>query len=161
MVSRRDSYSRRLVTPANPAAGAEIDITPNEAAIWVVKHLIFTFTASAAVANRQVLLRADAGGTPFYAAPSTVVQAAASADTYIGYPQAVHAAAALGIVLLPLPSEGLVLEQGWHLRTVTSGLDVADQYTAVSAIVESWPTAADLAHIPAGLWVEQDYTGAS
>lgn len=42
---------------------------------------------------------------------------------------------------VPLPREGLHLRRGYRLRTVTSGLDVADAYTAIVTYVQEFPDA--------------------
>jgi hypothetical protein len=44
---------------------------------------------------------------------------------------------------LALPREGIHLRRGMRLRTVTAGLDVADQYSAIVAYVQEFPDAPD------------------
>lgn len=39
-----------------------------------------------------------------------------------------------------MPDGGIILQPGWVLSTVTTNIDVADQYSAVVALIETYPT---------------------
>lgn len=139
----RQAYRRYAKAIPNPAAGAELIITPDGQGGWRVVYLAFTFTASAAVANRNVALRATDGTLNTFEATQAGVQAAASAVRYVAYPGAVPAALAAGAVVLPMPDEGIILGQSWQIRTATALIDVADQYSSVVVVVEELPSGPD------------------
>jgi hypothetical protein len=134
---------RRVVAVNQPAAGAELSLTAQGLGAWQVLGLLFTFTASAVVANRQISLALDDGTTTIWRATTANVQAAASANTYQLYPQAIATALVAGLVNLAMPPEGLLLRRGWRLRTTTALIDVGDQYSAVSMWVQELPDGPD------------------
>lgn len=160
MAGRRDAIARKARTFNAPAAGAEINLTPDEGGLWRITWLLFTFTASVAVANRNIAVTVDDGNAVVQRYTTANVQAASSANTYGAYPGVTPGALVGGLVLLAMPDEGIILDQGWHLRTVTALIDVADQYSAITATIEMYPSGPDFIRVPTGLYVEQDLPGA-
>lgn len=243
-------YRRRLIRLPNPAAGADLVITPNGVGLWVVRYLRFVYTTSAVVGSRYVTIAADDGSdvywrSGFYTSQrqsstrqfcassglessasfsedfgrqisSTFAAAAAGSvslsvgDYTSGFTVATQAIGAavnvdlaltnvaggtmtyrvtmptLGTVIdIPLHSpvqaatglvaptlsfpatvggpayslalyglasqmtsieshiplnDGLVLPQGWRLSTETTGIDVGDQISSVTMVVEEYPS---------------------
>lgn len=140
----------RLLRPqpiANPGAGVELAISAPGDASWELISLRFTFTASAAVANRHpALVIADPDGKEYLRIdPQIVVAAAGVVD--------VNLAAGLGYVqaanptLFGLPGAPFVLLPGWTVKTVTALLDVGDAYTNARVIVREWEEHRTLAQI--------------
>lgn len=258
MAQRGEQYRRYLRQIASPAAGGEIDVTPNGMGGWRIQALIFTLTSSAAVGARIPQLTADDGTTVWWRSPAVTEIHPSSTDIFIAHPgivgsgaapggltrqaSAVFAAAAAGSAALqagesitgftlnfqgaaaatnmdvtitnvlggtityrivnpvlgkdlhilfpdPIPAatglvaptvtvpatvggpagsvtvygrraqaanvtsqawpdEGLILSQGWHLRTITANIDVADQYSAIAVVVEELASGPDYAVRP-------------
>jgi hypothetical protein len=135
---------RRIVVPIpSPAAGAELVIAPNTLGDWRILNLLFTFTASAVVANRQVSASITDGTTVTWRMPPPPVQAAGSAVTYQLTANVPGQALAAGILQTSCPYEGLFMRRGWSLRTLTALIDVGDQYSAISAYIEELPDGPD------------------
>lgn len=100
---------------------------------WRPELLSFTFTASAAVANRNVILSVvGQDGTTVGQYVFAPVQAAGSTAKYSlsrqGSWTAQVAAAVGGIVIGPLPD--LWLPPKWEIVLSASNIDVADTFTA-------------------------------
>lgn len=53
------------------------------------------------------------------------------------------------------PDEGLVLPQGWHLKTVTANIQAADQYSAIALVLEELPSGPEWLGLPAQPYVMQ------
>lgn len=133
----------KLIRVANPAAGAEFAMPARGGEWWRVLTLTFTLTTDATVADRRVTLFADDGSDNFWAIASPATHAASTAQRYAmshGYGQG---QANGGIVSIPLPGEGLWLQSGWRLRTVTDQLQVADQFSGFIALVQEFHTGPD------------------
>lgn len=149
----------RVVRPfvqANPAAGTEVVLTVPGGVVWELLSVRATFTASAAVANRRPSLRiTDADGLDYQRYHTRVDIAAAGVANYnwitgLGYQDTVEPAL-YGLPALPFP-----LPQSWAIRTVTSAIDVADQWSNVRVVVREW--AADrIADVVS--WIEADILG--
>jgi hypothetical protein len=124
------------VTP-NPAAGADVTFASDGLMYHDCISASIMFTASAAVANREVSLEAfDGGGTSMWLAPAPAAITAGQAVRLTWTPAANPTQ--LGLVMLagmPELRQGYV---GMALRTKTVGLDVADQISNVVLVVRSW-----------------------
>jgi hypothetical protein len=143
MPNLKERIERRLVPFASPAAGADITIVPNGLGTWRLLSLLYTFTTSAVVGVRQATFSIDDGTTTAWRGSTAVTQAATTALTYEFLPQAIPTAAVNGLVLLAMPPEGFILRRGWRFRSLTALIDVADQYSAVSAYIEELPDGPD------------------
>lgn len=122
--------------PGAPAAGAEIVYTaPANSRIRIVS-LSGLLTTSAAVANRNVKIVIDDGATIYYEASAGFSQAASLANRY-SFADGVSPTALFdGCVALPLPSN-LWLSPGHRVRTLTTALDVADQWSTALIMVHT------------------------
>jgi hypothetical protein len=120
---------------ADPAAGGEIVYTADED--MTIHSLTFTLTTSAIVNNRIVTLRADDGNpaNTFFWVSSPANHAASTTLPYSAV-EGVPTATITGLILIALPALGLKLRKGDRLRTVTTLLDVGDNYTAMTIQAE-------------------------
>lgn len=127
----------RVITGSDPAAGAEISETVPAGARWRLAIFNFGLQASAAAANRLPLLTIDDGASIVWQVGANV---ALTANLLGVYRTAIGAAASvIGTqhYTLPLPSH-LMLLPGYRIRTVTTALDVGDNYTAPIYVVEEF-----------------------
>lgn len=125
----------RSITGTNPAAGAEISETVPTGARWRLRSLRATLVASAAAANREVSLIVDDGAAIYGAFPSTVNQTAGLTRAYTASPAGVRGAAATATeITIAIPD--LWLPAGHRFRTVTTNLDVGDDWSAPQYSVE-------------------------
>jgi hypothetical protein len=138
----------RLITVPTPAAGAEFVVKAPGEGLWRMISIAAIFTASAAVANRRPSLLADDQTDVYWAAESTVDIAAAAAVRVCAYTGAVGAGLTGVLTNLPLPTEGLILQPGYRLRSSTALIDVADQWSAVRAQVMEYPNGPDYETLP-------------
>lgn len=123
---------RKVVTAANPAAGAEVLATVPVGKWWDILAVKFVLVTSAAAANRRPALTIDDGTTEFWRWRAGVDQAASLTRTYQFLAQLnveVDRSTTFNEMYEPL-DEGLVLGPGYRIKTVTQALDVADDYGA-------------------------------
>lgn len=131
----------RTLLVANPAAGAEIVALVPGGVSWEVLALRATLTTSAAVANRlPVLQLRDTDGKVAYEFPGAAVQAASLAVSY-SWSAGYGTSTAVSGQQLPMPAPAPVVLAGGVVRTVTTLLDVADQWSAVVLTVREWSPA--------------------
>lgn len=117
-----------VVPVANPAAGA--DWQTILAASGVLAAIVGTFTASAAVANRLPAFQVqDGAGHTLWTIQTPSAQTAGQVHSYVSGP-GVGVNAAGNTVTLPIPA-GLVLPAGAVIKSATTAIDVADQWSAV------------------------------
>jgi hypothetical protein len=127
----------RSFTGTNPAPGAEVSETVPTGARWIVRALRVTLVTSAAVATRRVHVIIDDG--------ATVLLDVDAGDTQVASLTQVYHAAAWGyappladtIAVIPLPPDVFMLA-GWRIRTLTTLLQGADDYSAPQLTVEEW-----------------------
>lgn len=113
---------------ANPAAGA--DWTYTLTAAGQLAAIISTFVTSAAVANRFPAVQIqDGSGHVLWQVQTPSAQIASLTHLYGLGPQ-VGMNAAGNTVMLPIPP-GLVLPAGAIVKSVTTAIDVADQWSNV------------------------------
>jgi hypothetical protein len=136
---------------ATPAAGAEWSYTPDDAAIHRILSIRYRFTTSIAVANRQPALTADDGTTIWWQTGPILSHVAGAQVRYVGFVGCQSVFVGQGVEHLIWPSEGVVLQQGWALRSLTAGIDVADQYDQITMLVEDLPSGPDLFIAPSGV----------
>lgn len=133
----------RTVTPAQPAAGANLGIVvPGEGA-WIIRTVRFQLVTSAAVANRQVQL-AVSDGQQEYLRVATGAQQVASLTTVYTFGPGLGTVTGPGtaVATASLPA-GLVLYPGFVLSTVVAAIDVADQISGVALRVVECPVTDD------------------
>ena len=131
----------RIVKPATaPAAGEDWQLKATNGAGWLIRSLTFVFFASAAVANRSVVLSASDGERTYFMTAAGGVMQANDLGTYYAFAGSVRGVATTDIIALDWPTDGLWLPQGCSLESATSGLDVADEYTDIIASVVEYPS---------------------
>lgn len=128
----------RVLVAAVPGAGADVSETVPVGARWELVSLRGILTAGAAVANRLVSLVLDDGANVFFQDTGGFSQVASTAATYCF---------AQGSSKLAVPTNTLVpgnapndnrLSAGFRIRTSTTGIQAADQWSLVIYEVREW-----------------------
>jgi hypothetical protein len=121
-----------------PAAGANISEVMPAGARREILSVAFSLTTSAAVANRQVALTLDDGANIFFRDSPAQTQAASLTDNYsFAEGQSKLAAPLAADIMGNLPGGNRMLA-GYRMRTVTTLIDAADQYTAPVYLCREW-----------------------
>jgi hypothetical protein len=131
---------QKIVKVADPAAGAEFALTAPGNGLWRVLSVGFRLVTSAVVANRTAALVADDGTDIFFRTNASLQQAASLTVDYGAFAGASSGGFAGVAGLSPLIQDGVWLQPGWRLRTVTGAIDATDQYSRIVALVEEYPT---------------------
>lgn len=127
----------RSIVGTDPAAGVEIVEAVPTNARWRVHAIRFALTTSGAAANREVSLVFDDGANIFARVPSRVTQITALTFGYSAFFDAALEAVAQDTErTIRLPR--IDLQGGMRFRTITTALDVGDNYTAPQYLVEEW-----------------------
>jgi hypothetical protein len=127
----------RVVLGTAPAAGAEISLTVGGARRWLVTSVTFTLTTSAVVANRAVNLTIDDGTTMVAMLDPPAVVPASTVARFTYATGLTRAARTDTSHQIPWPAD-LHLTGGWRIRTVTTGLQAGDQFSAPVVSVREW-----------------------
>ena len=118
----------------NPVAGADFSATVPSGQHWIFRSLSIILTTAVAVANRAPTLVIDIGGNPMCVMPAVAVIVAASVV------QLTWCAGANPLNTNNVQSMGAPMEfrlgPTSRIRTVTSGLQAADQYSTVGLAVD-------------------------
>jgi len=127
----------RLFQTANPAAGAEMTVTVDPNQIWVVNALRLTLVTSATVIDRQPTLSYVQGGVLVWRSRAHDPQTASTTRVYNWARNGVYVQASIldefqGI----LPEIPLIT--GNIISTVTSGLQVGDDFSIGNLSLEQW-----------------------
>lgn len=120
-----------------PAPGAEWIITVPAGMRFRVVSVSAALTTSAVVANRSPNLVIDDGVNILAEIPSTNAQAASTTARYTWMDGGVFAVAPAGLNLAPLPGN-CILMAGSRVRSLTTLLDVADQWTNAFQLTGLW-----------------------
>lgn len=127
----------RSIQVTNPAAGADWNQTVPTGARWRVLTGNFLFTASAAVANRFPAIIFDDGVNELYAtAWDNAVTAGTAPRVSLG-PQR-YVATNDGNSQAIAYIGNLALFAGWRVRSLTTAIQAADQWSAINLLVEEW-----------------------
>jgi hypothetical protein len=129
----------RSITGTLPAAGAEISETVPANCIWRLRAFLFSLTTAAAVANRFPHFIIDDGTNSLYNSPANAAQVAAATVVYSANDSISTTTILDGVASLKLGSAPPLLP-GFRLRTLTTAIQAADQYTAPQYLVEEWFT---------------------
>ncbi len=127
----------KVVTPPAPAAGAEFIFTVPSRKVWSVSLITAHFTASAAVATRLPRLFATLGALNFMVLAwlTAGITAGTSWDICWGHGiNSVSGASPSTDVNRDLPN--LVVSEGGQIKSQTLTIQAADQWSAISALVE-------------------------
>ena len=129
--------ARRSVLGTDPAAGIEIsEVVPTNAQ-WALKTLTFALATDATVANRSPIIVIDDGTNILWAKRIANNQTASQTITYYGMVSSlVGEVVTLPDISFALPP--IRLSQGFHIRTVTTGLQAGDDYGPPRLYVEEW-----------------------
>lgn len=128
-------------TVSNPAVGTDDVITVPTGETWRLDNILTRLVTSAVVGNRQMTLVIDDGtnNNVIWTLQAAVNQAASLTQDYIFSVGVQEIALRGGIQQEPLPP--LMLKGGYRIKTVTTGIGVADQwgpdivnYTKVGAV---------------------------
>lgn len=125
----------RTVPVTTPAAGANFAVVPPGESTWALVALTATLLTSAAVGNRAATLNVTDGTNTLWSVEAGSVQAPSLTVRYswvTEYP-AFPTAAVGGVLVVPMAPTYMM--PGWSIAGATSGLDVADQWSAISATV--------------------------
>lgn len=119
----------RTVVGTVPAAGADISETVPNNRRWILLCLTATLTTSVAVANRQVSSQFDDGANQFFRGAAFQSQPASLTSVYTFFNSINTVAALSGAqpINAPMP---LPLRGGFRIRTATTNIQAADQWTA-------------------------------
>jgi len=127
----------RVVTVANPAAGADWSETVPAGVTWQLLAVNATLTTSSAVANRDVTLVAtDASSDVLWQSSPGLNQGASTALGYAFF-QGNSIAASLVAYLATLPI-AMRLLAGFIIKTSTANIQAADQWSAIVLTVEEF-----------------------
>lgn len=131
----------RTFLAANPPAGADWTITIPSNARWKIRAWSALLTASATVANRQVVLTAGGGGGNGFLAPALTNVTAGQAATFSAAPLSTYTGVLPLFQILPLPGDLFLSGATGILQSFgvsTTGLQVGDQWSNISVVIEEW-----------------------
>ena len=115
--------------PANPGAGAEFSITVPAGIHWILRSFSILFTASVAVASRIPTLIYDDGAGHIAAQAVAFQSIAASGVVQLTWAPGLVSVGIATAQQTGFPSE-LRMAPGTRLRTLTSAIQAADQYSS-------------------------------
>lgn len=132
----------RVITGTQPGAGVEVTETVPAGARWQVLSFLGRFQTSAAVAARVPGLLIDDGANILFGGGPNSNQPASQTVKHIWAPGNTMVTSIDGsYVLVPMPI-GLTLSAGARMRTLTSLIDAADQWSQIVYLVREWLEAA-------------------
>lgn len=117
-----------VTTGPDPAAGAEWSQTVPVGESWQINSIRFSLTTSAVVANRIPSITFDNGVTVFARYASAASQAASLTTSYTASVDTPSTALLGTEVVIAIPR--IIIPSGYRIRSVTTAIDVADDYTA-------------------------------
>lgn len=127
----------RSITGTDPAANTEITEAVPTNARWAFHGAYFTLVTDANPANRRVFVTLSDGANVYLASVSASTQAASSTEYYSVGGHGVSSASVSGVHFVPLP-DAIPMFQGWQIDTLTSNMQVGDNYSAPQITVEEW-----------------------
>lgn len=127
----------RSVTITTPGAGADFLFTIPTSARMRIVSLNAVLTTSAAVANRDVSLVIDDGANVVAELNSGANQLASLTQEYTWGDSLPLASVFNGNQMIPLPSQ-LILPPAFRIRSETTAIDVADQWSSIFMLVHEW-----------------------
>lgn len=131
---------QQLLRPADPAAGANYDYTVSGQYHERVLAVQASFTASATVATRDVILYVrDALSNRILAVPGAdgVAAGASNGITWADF-GVYNSFANSGEIIAPLP--GLLLSPGWQVNIEVANIQAGDQLSGIAYLVQRFPT---------------------
>lgn len=125
------------VNVANPGAGADWTFTVEAFARRRLVSVTATLTAAVAVANRLVSLIIDDGANVLANIPTGVTLVASTANTYTFGDGLVITTPFNNVSMAPTPGNAM-LGNGWRIRSSTTGIQPADQWSAINLHFMTW-----------------------
>jgi hypothetical protein len=125
----------RIITVAQPAAGAEWTVSVPGGALWLIQTIRCTFQTSATVANRVPRLLFSDGTTEYMRIFPNLLQAAGStfAFTFVKGLGTAYSQGVTAMVALPSPEVPII--GGHSITASTQNLDPGDQWSAIALFV--------------------------
>src|SRR5260370_6104942 len=128
----------RSITGTVPAAGADISETVPTGARWELISLSAALTSAVAAANRIVALVLDDGANIYFRDAPGFTQVASLTDNYnFAEGQSKLQTPGAPIIMGNVPTNVRLLA-GHRIRTVTTAIQGADQWTAPQYLVREW-----------------------
>jgi hypothetical protein len=129
---------QRTVQQANPGAGVDWTLTVPAGVRWQLQSAFAILTTAVAVANRLPHLIIDDGAnTIFIAAPIVNETASLAWNNSWGAGAGSIGSVGPNDAQQAIPND-LYLLAGWRVRAVTTNIQAADQWSAISIAVRSW-----------------------
>lgn len=125
----------KILSAPAPAAGADWILTPEPSARWHVLGGSAKLVTSAVANTRQVYLQVLREGQEIFRCPALSGQATGLTYTYQLLPGLVESTLVGTFPVVPLPVS-LVIDNRMRLQTITSLLDVGDQWSNIFLLVE-------------------------
>lgn len=135
-----ERVQRFPVSLPNPPVGTEFALTPTGRGAWRILSLVATLATSAVVANRGVAWTVDDTNGTFFRSPAGAVQINGATVKYAAFDGASVTGLIGTNIAIGWPNGGIVLYEGYRLRSITDNLDAGDQWSAIAALVEELPT---------------------
>lgn len=128
----------RSITGTAPAAGVDIVETAPAGVRWELLSFFATLTTAATVANRVPMLILDDGVHTFNESSQQQQQAASLTWDYLWSPGDQNQAAGNRLVVTASLGNPVFLGAGFRMRTNTSAIQAADQWSAPQYVVREW-----------------------
>lgn len=132
---RQEPGATRPITGTMPAVGAQISETVPTGAMWALMTLRATYTTSAIVGTRQLLLTLSDGVSLVGTFASTTTEAAGLAAN-VTWSTAGSFVGIGNVALAGMLPQGLLLLPGWIIGTTVINGDAGDQWSAPHYAVE-------------------------
>ena len=127
----------RSLTGTNPAANTEISETVPTNARWKLRGLVATLVCGAAVANRKPTLVIDDGASQLLRYSGLTNVTASQTVQFSAFQLGVGTQNA-GVWDYFITGEAAEISAGWRLRTITTAIQAADDWSAPQIFVEEW-----------------------
>lgn len=127
----------RSITGTVPGPGAEISEAVPTSARWRLLAFRYSLTTAIAAANRESALQEDDGANVFMSEPSGFTQIASLTHTYNFGTSGTRYESAQSLETQAQITDSRLLA-GHRIRTKTTNIQGADQYTAPQYLVEEW-----------------------
>lgn len=121
----------------NPAAGADWSTILPTGQQQVIRSVAALFTPSAAVANRFPVLEIEDPVAHFVSYLPVVAAIPASTATFLTWAPGLNPISTNGVQTMGLPEEFRVAGS-WTVKTLTAGIQAADQWSAIVLFTESF-----------------------
>lgn len=128
----------RSLVGTDPAVTLNISETVPAGARWRLVSMRFRLVTDANVAARRVVVEVvDDASQQVWQIPSRSTQAASATETYFAAVVGFWETTLLQTHILPMPT-GLMLLQGWRIRTLLQNVQAGDDFEAPRLWLEEW-----------------------